>query len=332
MTAQRWSIAHARSALEARWFAPALPGPLGLCRALFFATLLLRVAPQVQSAPWAEVAPVFWMPTDLFALLHLGVAPAAVLTLLDAIWRASLVLACIGLWTRAACTVAFVLGVYLLGLPQCFGKIDHWSGLLVLTMGVLALARSGDAWSWDALRRERRGAPAPSPSGEYRWPLELGRILLVLVFFAAGIAKLRQGGLAWASADNMRAILLAPHYANDRALPALGLDVADSALLCGLLAVATIVAEVGAPLALLGGAVAGLVIGTLFAMQLGIATLIGVHGTFPFLACYVFWLPWRGMLAVEPARGAHAARDAARVARSALPQTRVVLTGSRRAP
>jgi hypothetical protein len=318
MTMLARQLRRAGAALDARWFAPALPGPLGLCRALFFATLLLRVAPQVQSAPWAEVAPVFWMPTDLFALLHLGVAPGAVLSLLDAAWRTSLVLACVGLWTRASSAVAFVLGVYLLGLPQCFGKIDHWSGLLVLTMGVLALARSGDAWSWDALRRERRGEASPAPSGEYRWPLELARLLLVLVFFAAGIAKLRQGGLAWASADNMRAILLAPHYANDRALPALGLDVADSPLLCGVLAVATIVAEVGAPLALVGGGVAGIVIGTLFAMQLGIATLIGVlfamqagiatllgvHATFPYLACYVFWLPWRGLLAVDVAGGA----------------------------
>jgi uncharacterized membrane protein YphA (DoxX/SURF4 family) len=332
MTTQRWSITHGWHALEARWFAPALPGPLGLCRALFFLTMLVRVAPQVQSAPWAEVSRVFWMPTDLFALLQLGVAPAGVLSVLDAIWRISLALACVGLWTRPACTVAFVLGVYLLGLPQCFGKIDHWSGLLVLTMGVLALARCGDAWSWDALRRERRGAVPPEPSGEYRWPIELARLLLVLVFFAAGIAKLRQGGLAWASPDNMRAILLAPHYANDRALPALGLDVADSPLLCAVLAIATIVTEVGAPLALFGGSVAGIVIGTLFAMQLGIATLIGVHGAFPFLACYVFWLPWRGLLAAAPALDVRVAIDGARVTRAVLPPTRVVLTGSRRAP
>lgn len=292
----------ARRALERRWFAPAGPGPLGLCRALFFLTVLLRVVPQVRSAAWADVPDVFWMPTDLFAALHLGVAPRAVLSLLDVAWATSLALAAVGLCTRTACATAFVLGVYLLGLPQCFGKIDHWSGLLVLTMGVLALARAGDAWSWDALLRRRRGAPEPAPSGEYRWPIELARLLLVLVFFAAGVAKLRQGGLAWMSADNMRAILLTPHYANDRTLPALGLVVADSPLACALLAIATILAEVGAPLALLGGGCAGLVIGTLFAMQLGIATLLGVHGTFPFLACYVFWLPWRRALDVAPSR------------------------------
>jgi uncharacterized membrane protein YphA (DoxX/SURF4 family) len=305
MSARRAPLASARRALEARWFAPASPGPLGLCRALFFATVLLRVAPQVRSAAWADVPGVFWMPTDLFAVLRLGVAPRAVLSLLDVAWTASLALACVGLFTRAACASAFVIGVYVLGLPQCFGKIDHWSGLIVSAMGVLALARAGDAWSWDALLRRRRGAADPPPSGEYRWPIELVRLLLVLVFFAAGVAKLRQGGLAWMSADNMRAILLTPHYANDRALPELGLRIADSALACGLLAIVTIVAEVGAPLALLGGRVARVLIGTLFAMQLGIATLLGVHGTFPFLACYVFWLPWRRVppLALERAPG-----------------------------
>lgn len=304
MSAREGSLQRARHALGARWFAPASPGPLGLCRALFFVVVLLRVTPQARSAAWADVPGVFWMPTDLFAVLHLGVAPRALLSLLDVAWTASLALACVGLCTRVACASAFLLGAYVLGLPQCFGKIDHWSGLLVLTMGVLALARAGDAWSWDALLRRRRGAPEPAPSGEYRWPIELARLLLVLVFFAAGIAKLRQGGLAWMSPDNMRAILLIPHYANDRALPELGLRVAESPLACGVLAIATIVAEAGAPLALVGGGVAGVVIGTLFAMQLGIATLLGVHGTFPFLACYVFWLPWRRALTVAPARAA----------------------------
>lgn len=305
-------------ALDERWFAPAAPDALGICRALFFATLLLRVAPDVDSPSWAAVPKVFWMPTDLFALLHLGVASPAVLATLDALWRASLVLAFAGLCTRTASVVAFVLGVYVLGLPQCFGKIDHWSGLLVLTLGVLALARSGDAWSLDALLRRRRRAPRPAPSGEYRWPIELARLLLVLVFFAAGIAKLRQGGLAWLSADNMRAILLAPHYANDRVLPDLGLRIAESPVLCAALAFATIVAEAGAPLALLGGPVAGVVIGTLFAMQLGIATLLGVHGTFPFLACYVFWLPWRWLLDRAPAHRPRSAEPAvARVANAA---------------
>ncbi|MFN8603405.1 MAG: hypothetical protein U0842_23270 [Candidatus Binatia bacterium] len=309
---------HLLRALDARWFAPAAPDALGLCRAIFFATLLVRVAPDVDSPSWAAVPKVFWMPTDLFALLHLGVASPAVLALLDAAWRASLLLACVGSCTRAASICAFVLGVYVLGLPQCFGKIDHWSGLLVLTLGVLALARSGDAWSLDALLRRRRRVPRPAPSGEYRWPIEVARLLLVLVFFAAGIAKLRQGGLAWMSAENMRAILLAPHYANDRVLPELGLRIAESPALCAVLAFATIAAEAGAPLALLGGPIAGVVIGVLFSMQMGIATLLGVHGTFPFLACYVFWLPWRGLLDRAPAHRPRSAEPAAaRVANAA---------------
>jgi len=114
-------------ALDARWFAPARPQPLGLCRVLFFGCMLLRVVPQARSAPWADVPDVFWMPTDLFALLRIGVAPAAVLTLLDATFAVAVLLACVGLCTRTACGTAFVLGIYVLGLPQCFGKIDHWS-------------------------------------------------------------------------------------------------------------------------------------------------------------------------------------------------------------
>lgn len=304
------------------WFAPADPAPLGLCRALFFGVLLLRVAPDLTSAPWAEVAPVFWMPTDLFRLLHLGVLPGPWLAALDVVWRVALALACVGLCTRAATATSFVVGTYLLGLPQCFGKVDHWSGLLVLTMGVMALARCGDAWSLDELRRRRREAvarlPSPSsaldrgrreraPSGEYRWPVELARLLLVLVFFAGGIAKLRQGGLAWLDPDNMRAILLVPHYANDRVLPDAGLLLASMPVACGLLAALTVLLEVGAPLALLGGWTAAPIVGGLLAMQAGIGILMGVHASLPFLACYVFWLPWRGAMRAAIRRDEEAA-------------------------
>jgi hypothetical protein len=116
---------------------------------------------------------------------------------------------------------------------------------------------------------------------------------MALVFFAAGIAKLRFGGAAWFDPRNMAAILIQPHYAIDRSPTALGLLLAASPAATALLASATVLAEISAPLALLGGRPAALIIGTLFAMQLGSALLLGVHASFPFLGCYAFWIPWR---------------------------------------
>ena len=309
------------------WFAPASPVGLAVCRALFFGYLAARVAPDARVAPWGGVGDAFWMPTHLFALAGLGVAPAAVLHAVDLLWSVALLLACVGLATTIATRASLVLGVYVLGLPQCFGKIDHWSGLLVLLMAILACARCGDACSIDALlarrhaRRAGREVQHARPSGEYRWPVQLVRVTMVLVFFAAGVAKLRFSGLAWLDPHNMAIILVQPHYALDRALPALGLAVAGIPALTGTLALLTLLAEVLSPLALLGGVPAALLVGALLAMQLGIAFLLGVHASVPFLASYAFWLPWDAL--------ARRARDHARARRSVEADVRVVLVERR---
>ena len=292
------------------WFAPADPRPLGLCRFLLFGYVLLRLSPEVATTAWSTVTPALWLPTHLFKALRLVPVSPGVLGVLDLLWIGSLLLACLGLFSRASTGAALLLGVYLLGLPQCFGKVDHWSGLLVLVMLVLALARCGDALSidsWLASRRVRRsGGSVPQPlwSGEYRWPIQMVRLSMVLVFFAAGVAKLRFGRGAWFDSANMAAILIQPHYAIDRALPALGLSLASSPLATGVLGAASVLAEAAAPLALLGGLPALAIVGTLFSMQLGNALLLGVHASFPYLACYAFWLPWDDLAARVRTRNA----------------------------
>jgi hypothetical protein len=309
--------------------------PLAVCRVLFFAWLLLRIAPDAASADWASVDAAFWLPTHLFVALQLEPASPAALRVADVAWTASLALACLGLWTRASTCAALLLGVYVLGLPQCFGKVDHWSGLLVLVLLVLALARCGDALSLDAwlARRDARGRVRPggpseersierssmraphggvgSCSGEYRWPIQLVRLTMVLVFFAAGVAKLRFGGRAWFDPTNMAAILVQPHYALDRSLPALGLTLAGMKGVCAFLAAATVAAETAAPLALVGGTAAAVIVGTLFLMQLGNAVLLGVHASFPYLGCYAFWLPWQALVGSRSAPRSGSPRSAA---------------------
>jgi len=140
------------------WFEPEAPGPLGFCRILFFGYLLLRLAPGAATVGWAGVDTALWWPTHLFAVLHLGSASPGVLRSLDALWVLALILSCVGLFTGVSTVVALLVGTYVLGLPQCFGKVDHWSGLLIVAMLVLALARSGDAWSIDAWIAHAGGA------------------------------------------------------------------------------------------------------------------------------------------------------------------------------
>jgi len=342
---RRRAAAHGARALRASlgaawasfWFTPAAPLGLGVCRVLFFGYLALWIAPDAQVAGWAAVGDAFWMPTHLVRVTGLGVASPAVLGLLDLAWSAALLLGCVGLATRAATAASFLLGVYVLGLPQSFGKIDHWSGFLVLVMAVLACARCGDACSLDRLRairaarRAGRSAPSVARSGEYRWPVQLVRATMVLVFFAAGFAKLRFSGAAWLDPHNMALILVQPHYALDRELPSLGLAVAATPWLASPLAAAALAAELASPLALAGGPLAAIVIGALLAMQLGIALLLGVHASVPFLAAYAFWLPWDAIARRVRGRGERVLRPPRR-RRPLSVEARARVVGEERRP
>jgi hypothetical protein len=106
-------------------------------------------------------------------------------------WKVSLLASALGLFTRASTTWRSGWAV-LLGLPHNFGKTHHFDALVVLVLGVMMLARAGDAYSLD--RRFFARGPAPAPSGEYRWPVRAAWLLMSLVFCSAGFAKLRNGG------------------------------------------------------------------------------------------------------------------------------------------
>lgn len=277
---------------RAYWFSPASPTGLGICRILFYGYLLL-MSSSLQSAAWSRVPEAFWLPTPTFEILGLAVPSPVRAGAMDVAWKISLGLACVGLATRASAATAFILGFYLLGLPQNFGKVDHWSGLLVVVLGILAFARAGGALSMDSyIRRRLRGREPLEFSGEYRWPIRMVWLAMTWVFFAAGVSKLRHGGLEWLSAENFRLILLSHYYQIDRDLPALGLYISEIAWLCSALATATVLLEVGAPMALVSRRARLVLVPGLLAFQIANSLLLGVHARLPFLPCYAFWIPW----------------------------------------
>jgi hypothetical protein len=246
------------------------------------------------------VSPVFWRPTWSFAVLHLSVLDAGTLGWLQRLWKLALVCACLGLATRLSITVALVAGFYLLGLPHCFGKIHHYDAFLIFVCAILAVARTGDAFALDrVVARLRRGSapPAAKPSGEYTWPIRAIWVVMTLVFFGAGISKLRTSGLAWIFSDTIAIFLVQHQYHLGNAVPLtdLGLVLARHARLCRLLAAGTIVCEAGYPLALVSRRARALLVPGTLLMQLGIRVLLGptfLH----MMACNVFWVPWERLL------------------------------------
>jgi O-antigen/teichoic acid export membrane protein len=297
-----------RRVVDPYLFQPQGPGTLGFLR-LFFFSYLFWLYVGVDHSGWADLSSLFWTTWSEFDLL--GIPPLAkpLLRIVDLTWKASLVAAAIGLWTRHSMTVSLLLGTYLMGMPHNFSKIGHYQGLLLLAMLVLTLSHCGDAWSIDAWRKRKQGHKF-EPSGEYTWPIRLVWLAFAIAFFAAGWAKLIGDGSVftargwtwdhawffakegWLFNDNLKYQFMLHHYLDDRDLPALGLYIAQSSGLCMFLAVSTIIVEMLAPAALFSRVARCTLIPSLFLMQLGNAMLLGVHQSFPWLPIYMFWIPW----------------------------------------
>jgi hypothetical protein len=278
------------------WFEPTSPSNLGLCRVAFFgATLWLHSAKDFSG--WADVSDVFWMPVYSFRVLHVPVLSSEILELLQVLWKLALWLSCIGFLTRLSTVTSFLLGFYLLGLPHSFGKTDHGDAALVFVLGIMAVSHCGDGWSIDRLvGNALHDGPERSlrvrSSGEYTWPIRLVWVLLALIFFGAGLAKLRNSGLAWIASDNLAMLLLVPHYPiAGTPLTSWGPLIAQYDWACRALAATTVALELSYPLALVRREARWGIVPATCSMLIAIRVLMG-PGFSLLVICHVFWVPW----------------------------------------
>jgi len=271
------------------WFLPSSATDLGVSRLCFFAGVFAMYATEDFSA-WGSVSDAFWLPLPLFSVLHLKALSPDVLGVMQVVWRAALALSAVGLFTRTSTIVSTALGVYLLGLPHNFGQTYHFDAVLVIAMAVLACSRAGDACSIDASLRD---GPRLTWSSEYTWPIRAIWVAVALVFFSAGLAKLRYGGLAWITSDNMSILLTRAlyHVSDADPLTSIGLWIAAHRWLAHTLAAAAVVTEVAFPLALISRSARLVLVPAAIGMLITIRLLMGP--TFGgFLIVNVFWVPW----------------------------------------
>lgn len=139
-----------------------------------------------------------------------------------------LILAClsglVGFYSRTSAALAALIGFYVLGIPQFFGKIDHYHHLIWFA-AILAASPCGDVLSLDATRARRKGrseAP-PMPSARYALPLKYVMLLMGIIYFFAGVWKFVIGGVGWATSDTMKYILYAQWFRLDW-IPAFRID------------------------------------------------------------------------------------------------------------
>jgi len=286
------------------WFEPGPAAALGICRVLFFGSLLLWQLPH-DFSPWGAYSSVFWMPIWLFDTFSVPLLPASAIATVQTIWKAALFLAAIGLFTRAAMVVAFVLGTYLMGLPHNFGQTQHFDTLVVFACGALAISRAADAWSVDAwLASRRHGEPIVRPDdGEYTWPIRFVWVAMAMIFCSAGISKLRHSGLDWILSDNLALLLQRQQYHVSDGEPWTnwGLWVARHPWVARSMAASSVAIETLFPLALFSRRARRILVPAGLLFLVGIRALMGP--TFEqFMLCYVFWIPWRTVLSRTGAR------------------------------
>lgn len=136
--------------------------------------------------------------------------------------------AMIGLFTRTSAWLTVILGVYVLGIPQFYGKVDHYHHILWFA-AILAASRCADVLSLDAVfmswkRADRGQVEPPSLSRVYALPLRFVWLLLGIIYFFPGFWKLWHSGFDWAFSDNLKYQLYTKWLELDGWMPLFRLD------------------------------------------------------------------------------------------------------------
>ena len=287
------------------WFAKSDGSNLGVIRILFYLglaiiypTYALSTWDMIYYPQWGEVPAYFDRDlSGIFSWLGLAQLGYDQLYFLDWVFYIALIMCGIGFLTRPSTIVVLVLGFYLWGLPQCFGKIYHTTAVPVFMFAILATSRCGDRFSVDEWLRSKWGRKVPADyvnEGAYTWPVRLAWATFGICFFAAGVSKMTLGGWEWLVSDQMKWNCIAHHY-NEYHVEKWTLPIVCLPGFSPITSIATIVFEVAGLLILLSGKVRAFVVGNLVLMQFGIWLLMGVPFTL-WLVSYVFFIPWDRLL------------------------------------
>jgi len=213
-------------AWDSYWFSPASLQRLAVCRLLAFGLLIVDLLFLQNDVFWRKADPYFWQPVQVVRVFQklLGFAPPEPIVL-KTLAIATVILAVgafIGYRTRICALSSAVLYFCLTAITfSWFSKVHHTHGVLVLLLLALSLSPCGDALSIDALLKRMRASVARmrfSPeweSGMSRyagWPLRLIGIIVCLVYFSAGYAKLKNSGLGWANGYTLSYSIIQDYY------------------------------------------------------------------------------------------------------------------------
>jgi hypothetical protein len=183
------------------------PANLAVFRIVVFALVLQKA--NLDYAVWlAEIPPVLVDPPWGMNWI-VSVAPFDSQIVRYAGWLLMLTcgLGIAGFCSRTCAAVATILGLYVLGIPQCIGKVGHYNHLIWF-LTILAVSPCGDAISIDALIRSRKRRPSDllgmhTQAVRYGFPIRVAQVLFGVVYFFPGFWKVWTSGIAWIAGDNL---------------------------------------------------------------------------------------------------------------------------------
>lgn len=287
-----------RAERSSRGFDPGLSGsPLVLAAARIVVPLVIVLSPELHRAPALAALPpdvraeqLRFVPHGLALVSRFDLSPSAA-RVLYVVALSSAATAALGFLSRTSMLVLTLSAGLLFSLSQRGGAVVHDMHLFWIA-ALLAASPCGDAWSIDAWGE----APLAARGRRYGAPLVCARVMLGLVYLFPGIHKLRDSGLAWASADNVIAHMHAK-WLEHGTLPLVRIDHAPLLVTAG--ALAAVVFELSfLPLALFSRRTRRV---ALFAgLAFHASTLLFFFIPFPSLwACYVVLLEGEGLERVE---------------------------------
>jgi hypothetical protein len=302
------------------WFAQVTPLRLGIGRAVFLGALFFHYR-LVDFSEWGDVTPLLGSPRSIIRWLPVPDVPS--LEALQVGWKALLAVGCVGLFARPAVALAFIVGLYLLTLQNSFvAPLKHEDLAAVFGLGVLAASPCADAFSVDRLlfgRPTRIGAYRKA--GLYGWAPRLLCAYVALVFFAAGVSKLRHGGIGWITSTNLaRWLAYLQHPATGASyedpLTRWGAHLTGLGPMMNVIAALIVCVELLYPLSIFSRRARRVLVPASLAMLACFRLLFGPCFAV-LIFCSSFWLPW-DRLAAQTTRlaGRLAAHLGARVSRA----------------
>ena len=252
----------------------------------------------------------FWEPISFFKVFRIEPPDHATIAVFQFIWRTSLLTSAIGFFSRTSMIVAAITTNYLYIFYYSHGFLHHQYQILTLISLIFMCSMAGSACSVDSTFSKSK----PIAGFEFTWPLRLIWFVRAIMFFSAGLSKLRNSGLSWVLGDSMNDIVKHNLIYFGQGLGGSQLNLSLSnyfiarPVLCQFAAALTIVIEVGAPLILLHKKIRSIGVLSLMALQVAIWLILRVDFS-PQALCYIFFVPWQRLLPHRALPSAHTIRS-----------------------